>query len=69
MWEQVQWAVVESAREECGSVRVGRGRKKPKKVWWNDEIKAAVMRKKVLGARDEDAKERCMGAYRRTEKS
>ena len=24
MWEQVKWALVESAREICGSVRVGR---------------------------------------------
>ena len=23
MWEQVKWAMVESAREMCGSVRVG----------------------------------------------
>ena len=27
MWEQVKWAMVESAREMCGSVRV---REKPK---------------------------------------
>ena len=36
---------------------------------WNDEMKAAVerketVRKEVLGARDEDVKDRCMEAYR-----
>ena len=41
----------------------------PKRVCWNDKVKAAVKRKEgawkqVLGARDESAKERCMGAYR-----
>ena len=40
MWEQVKLAMVESAREVCGSVRVGR--KNTKSVWWNHEIKAAV---------------------------
>ena len=30
MWEQVKWAMVESAREVCGSVRVGG--KNPKSV-------------------------------------
>ena len=43
MWEQVKWAMVESAREVCGSVRVG-GRN-PKVLWRNDEVKAAVKRK------------------------
>ena len=38
----------------CGSVQVGGGN--PKSVWWNNQIKAAVKRKEVLGARDEDAK-------------
>ena len=38
-------------------------------MWWNDEIKAAVRRKEaawkeVLAASDEEAKERCMEAYR-----
>ena len=56
-----------SAREVCGSVRVGR--KNLKSVWWNDEIKAAARRKEaarkeVLAASDEEAKERCMEAYR-----
>ena len=54
MWKQMELAVVES-----GSVRVGG--KKPKSVWWNDQVKAMVKRKKaawkkVLGAKDEDAK-------------
>ena len=55
MWEQVKQAMVESAREVCGSVKVGR--KNPKSVWWSDEIKAAVTRKEdawkgVLAAGD-----------------
>ena len=33
MWEQVKWAMVERAREVCGSLRVGG--KNPKSVWWN----------------------------------
>ena len=37
-------------------------------MWWNDVIKAAVNRKeaawKVLGARDEIAKERFMKTYK-----
>ena len=39
----------------CVSVRV-RG-KKPKSVWWNDVVKAAVERKEVLGAREEVVEE------------
>ena len=59
MWEQVKQAMVESAREVCGSVRVGG--KNAKSVWWNDQVKSAVKRndsisKEVLGARDEGAK-------------
>ena len=54
--------MVKSAREECGSVRVGG--KNPKTVWWNDEIKATVRRKEVLATSNEDAKERCMEAYK-----
>ena len=51
--------MVESAREVCGSVKVGG--KNPKSVWWNDEIKAAVRRKEdawkgVLAASDEETK-------------
>ena len=38
-------------------------------MWWNGEIKAAVMRKEaawkeVLAASVEETKERCMEAYR-----
>ena len=67
MWEQVKRAMLNSAREVCGSVRVGR--KTPKSMQWNDEIKAAVIRKEaawkgVLAASDEETKERCMEAYR-----
>ena len=59
--------MVESAKEVCSSVRVGG--KKPKSVWWNDKIKAAVKRKEiawkgVLAARNDEAKERSMEAYR-----
>ena len=42
MWEQVKLAVVESAREVCGSVRVGGGGKEPKESVWNDEVKTVV---------------------------
>ena len=37
--------------------------KKPKNVWWNKEIKDAAL-KEVLAASNEEAKERCMEAYR-----
>ena len=52
--------MVERAREVCGSLRVGRG--KPKSVWWNDQMKAAVKRKEdawkgVFGTRDKGARE------------
>ena len=51
----------------CGSERVGG--KKPKSVWWNDEVTAAVRRreaawKEVLAASDEEAKESCMETHR-----
>ena len=46
----------------CGSVRVGDVN--PKSVWWNDWVKAAVIRKEALGARDEDARERCLEVYK-----
>ena len=60
MWEPVRWAIVESAREVCDSVRAEGGN--PKIAWWNNQVKAAVRRKKaawkvVLSARDEEAKE------------
>ena len=63
--------MVESAKEVCGSVRVGG--KNPKNVWWNDEVKAAVNRKEVawkevLIASNEDTKERCMVDYREGKK-
>ena len=67
MWEQVKPAMVESAREVYGLVRVG-GRN-PKSVGWNDKVKAAVKRKEdtwkeVLGARHEDARETYLEAYK-----
>ena len=67
IWEQVKLAMVETAREMCGSVRVGG--KPPKSVLGNDEIKTAVRRKeaawkKVLAASEEEEKEGCMEAYR-----
>ena len=60
-------AMVEIPREVCGSVKVGGG--KPKSVWWNDEVKAVIKRKEsawkeLLGAGDEDSKERCMEVKR-----
>ena len=67
MREQVKRAIVEIAREVCGSVRVGGNN--PRRVWWNDEIKAEVRIKEagwkeVLVASDEEEKERCMEAFR-----
>ena len=56
----------ESVREGSSSERVGG--KNPKKVWWKGEVKAVVKRKeaagKVLAASYEEAKERCMEAYK-----
>ena len=43
--DKVKWAIVDSAREICGSMRV-KG-KNPKCVWWNDEVQAAVKRKEA----------------------
>ena len=51
--------MVDSARELCGSVNVGR--KNPKCEHWNDEVNSAVRkeeaaRKDVIGAHDEIGK-------------
>ena len=59
--------MVESRREVCCSVRVEG--KNSRSVWWNDDIKAAVMRKEVVlkevfGASDKEAKKRCIEVYR-----
>ena len=53
--------MVESAREMCGSVRVGWNN--PKSMWWSNEVKAAVIRKnapgkEMFGTINENAKER-----------
>ena len=61
----VKRAIIESAREVCGSVRVGG--KNPKNMWWKDEVNVAVKRrenawKQVMGARDEGAKEKMYGS-------
>ena len=61
-------AIVESAREVCGSVRVGGGN--PKSVWRHNEVKSVVRRKEaalkeVLGVRDEDAKDKMFGSLPR----
>ena len=41
-------------------------------MWWNDQVKAAVKRKedawKVLGTRDEDARERRLEVYKEEKK-
>ena len=60
-------AMMESVKEVCGSVRVGE--KNQKRVWWNDEIKAAVRRKEatwkgVMAASDEETKESYMVSCR-----
>ena len=33
-------------------------------MWWNDEVKTAVMRKEVLADRHEETKKKCMKVYR-----
>ena len=43
--------------------------KNPKSMWWNNEIKAALRKKEaawkeVFTASNEEAKERCLEAYR-----
>ena len=54
--------MAESAREVCDSVQV-KG-ENPKSVWWNNQVKATVKGKEVLGARDKDARERCLEVYK-----
>ena len=44
IWEQVKRAMVENAREVCGSVRVG---ERTQRIRWNDKKKAPVRRKEV----------------------
>ena len=68
MWEIVKRAMVESAREVHGSVKVGGGN--PKSVWWNDQVKAAVKKneaawKKALGTRDKDTRERGLEVHKK----
>ena len=46
----------------CSSLQLGGGN--PKSVWWNNQVKAAVKRKEVLGARDKDVRERCLKVYK-----
>ena len=48
-------AMLESAREKCGSLRLGGGN--PKGVGWNDQEDAW---KEVLGTRDENVRERLL---------
>ena len=43
-------------------MQVGGGN--PESVWQNDQVKGGVKRKEVLGARDEDARERCLEVYK-----
>ena len=52
--------MVESAREVCGSVRVGG--KNPKSVRFNDQVRAAVKRKEA--AWEEVFGERCLEVYK-----
>ena len=46
--------VVDCAREVCGFVKVER--KNPKNEWYDDEVKAAIGRKNVLGIGDQIVK-------------
>ena len=39
-----------------------------KKCVWSDQVKAAVKRKEVLGARDKDAREKCLEIYKEEKK-
>ena len=49
VWEQVKRAMVQSAREVCGSLRVAGVN--PKSVWWNNKVK--------------DGRERCLESTNR----
>ena len=62
MWEQVKWAIIDSASKVYSSLRMGD--KSPKNVWWNDVVNHVVERKEVLGGTDEAAKERCIEAFK-----
>ena len=53
MWEQMKWAMAESARKVCNVWLSTSRRWEPKKCW-----------KEMLGARNEDAKERCLEVYK-----
>ena len=44
------------------------GGKNPKSVWWNDEIKAAVRKKEVLAASNEEEKDIWKNIVKRREK-
>ena len=47
IWQQVKRTMVASASEVCGSVRVGE--KNPKSVWWKDEIKLQLGKRRLFG--------------------
>jgi hypothetical protein len=67
VWKEVKEAVIGSAKEVCGCVKIG-GRN-DKSELWNEEVKQAVESKReawlnVLKAKDEISKESCMEVYR-----
>ena len=71
VWKQVKEAVVGSAKEVCGCVKIGN--MNVKSELWSEEVKQAVERKKVaflnvLKANDVISKERCMDVYREERK-
>ena len=41
------WAVVDSAREKCSSLRDGGER--TQRMWWNDVVEPAIERMELLG--------------------
>ena len=53
MWEQVKGAMADSAR---GVWLNEDGGKNPKKIWWNDVVKAAVERKEPAWKKRKDRK-------------